>query len=87
MERMCLKAEHNGPGSSMLRAPMIPNSPASGGSDHLAARIDDLEWAMRLTSGNIGELRSQQTALYSWVVWFGSIRRWMTNCARTFPGE
>ena len=79
MARMCLEAEHDGPGSSMLRAPMIPNSPASGGSDHLAARIDDLEWA-------IGELRSQQTALYSWVVWFGSIRRWMANCARTFPG-
>ena len=86
MAEMFLEAEGGGPGSSMVRTPMTPNSPASGGIDDLAARIDDLEWAMRLTSRNIGEMRSQQTTLYSWVVWFGRIRHWMANCARTFPG-
>ena len=85
MAEMFLEAEDGGPGSSMVRAPMTPNSPAEQRINDLAERIHDLESGMRLAFQNLGELRSQQTALCSWVVWFGRIRHWMANCARTFP--
>ena len=86
MAAMFLEAEDGGPGSSMVRTPMTPNSPAEERMNELAERIHDLESGMRLAHRNIGALRSQQTALYPWVVWFGRIRHWMANCARTFPG-
>ena len=89
MAAMFLEAEDGGLGSSMVRAPMTPSSLLEGEKriNDLAERIHDLESGMRRAFQNLGELRQQQAALYSWVEWFGRIRHWMANCARTFPGR
>ena len=84
-----LEAEDWGLGSYMMvRAPMTPSSLLQGEEriNDLDERIHDLESGMRLAFQNLGELRQQQTALHSWLEWFGRIRHWMANCARAFPG-